>query len=43
MYVMDEMEFLQPNTRVAFILFGASMYNLGSMTGSWWILPQDND
>jgi hypothetical protein len=34
MYALDEMDFLQPNTRDALMLFGASMCNLGSMTGS---------
>jgi hypothetical protein len=33
MYVLDEMDFLQPNTGDALILFGADMCNLGSMTG----------
>ncbi len=31
--MLDEMDFLQPNTRDALMLFGADMCNLGSMTG----------
>jgi hypothetical protein len=32
--VLDEMDFLQPNTPDDLILSGADMCNLGSMTGS---------
>jgi len=31
--VLDEMDFLQPNTDDALMLFGADMCNLGSMSG----------
>jgi hypothetical protein len=31
--VSDEMDFLQPSTRDALMLFGAEMCHLGSMTG----------
>jgi len=31
--VLDEMDFLQPNTHDALMLFDADMCNLGSMTG----------
>jgi hypothetical protein len=30
--VLDEMDFLQPNTCDALMLFGADMWNLGSMS-----------
>ncbi len=33
MYVLDAMDFFQPNTRDDLMLFGIDMYNLGSMTG----------
>jgi hypothetical protein len=33
MHALDEMDFLQPNTRAALMLFGTDMCNLGSMTG----------
>jgi hypothetical protein len=33
MYVLDEMDFLQPNTPDDLMLFGADMCNLGSVTG----------
>jgi len=32
-YVLDEKDFLQPNSRDDLMLFGADMCNLGSMTG----------
>jgi len=31
--VLDEKDFLQPNSRDDLMLFGADMCNLGSMTG----------
>jgi hypothetical protein len=32
-YVLDELNFCQPNTCDVFMLFGAEMGNFGSMTG----------
>jgi hypothetical protein len=32
-YVLDELNFCQPNTCDALMLFGAEICNLGSMTG----------
>jgi len=32
-YALDEMDFLQPNSRDDLMLFDADMCNLGSMTG----------
>jgi len=32
-YVLDELNFCEPNTCDALMLFGAEMCNLGSMTG----------
>ncbi len=33
--MLDEMDFLQPNTPDDLMLIGANMCNLGSMTGLW--------
>jgi hypothetical protein len=40
--VLDEIDFSQPNTCDALMLFGAEMCNLGSMSVFWCILARPN-